>query len=453
MRLQPSRWLKWLALLLVALALIAGLSKLRDNRAAQVADPQALATLSLSFGPRDYPAALALADGNVRAARDRLAQAPGQWLGHEILARALYARSRLTGSFDDLAEAVMIADAGMQLAPAGSGPVLTSAALALAGHRPDKASALAQIADGFVVLPPAADRAEVIAIKGDIAFHQGRYAAAQRHYDRSMAISPSASTAYRLAIVASRFGAPDTALQFYNDSAHLTPDRNAQLIANLLLQCGMVELARGDWDAADRLFTLADRRFPGSWLTAAHRIQLRAARGDLGAAQRGYLAILLQAGSVDRPEIMDALALVYRAQGDMPNARLWADRAGSIWQRRMAMLPDAVAGHYAEHMLVFGKPGEALALAERAYRRRPTGDQAVLLAAAQIGQGQARRAAYLLEAQVLKGWRTAALYREQETAWALIGAGDKAQQARAAALVLNPKALDGGFAMIRFGHY
>lgn len=448
-----SRWraaIRAFGLLLVALAIVALANRVLDRTGEGDSDPAAIAGLSVSFGPGDYASAMAMLDRNVQSARDRLDQAPGEWLGHEILARALYARSRLTGSFDDLAEAVDVAERGMALAPAGSGPVITSAAIALAVHRPDRAELLTRIADGFVVPSPDGERAEVEAIRGDSAFQGGRYGDARARYARSMAISPSGSTAYRQAILATRLGAPDAALQLFVDAARLTPDRNAQFAAMLLLQCGAVELGRGNWDAAVRLFSLADRRFPGNWLIRAHRVQLDAARGDLPAARAGYLAIL-QDG--ERPEIMDALALVYRAEGDMANARLWAARSRTIWDRRMAVLPDAVAGHYAEHLLAFGQPDEALALARRAYRRRPNGDQALLLAAAQLANGDAAGAGRVLDLQQRKGWRTAALHRQRESAAALAGATGKAGQARAAALALNPRALDGGTAMIRFGHY
>ena len=436
--------------LLVALAIVAGVTRWLDRSGATPGDPAALAQLSLSFGPADYPSAVAMADRNVLSARDRLKQAPDEWIGHEILARALYARNRLTGSFDDLAEAVDVAARGMELAPAGSGPVVAGAAIALAVHRPDRAARLIDIADGFVVPPPDSERAEIEALKGDVAFHGGRYGVARGHYERSMTISPSGGTAYRQATLATRLGAPDMAVRQFIEAGRLTPDRNAQFVAMLLLQCGAVELGRGNWDAAERLFNLADRRFPKSWLIRAHRVQLLAARGDLKAARQGYLAIVQDA---ERPEVMDALALVYRAEGDMPNARLWAGRARTIWERRMSMLPDAVAGHYAEHLLAFGQPREALALAQQAYARRPGGDQALLLAAARQANGDAAGAAKVLELHRRKGWNTATLHRQLESAWSLAGAADKAEQARAAALALNPRALDGGAAMIRFGHY
>jgi tetratricopeptide (TPR) repeat protein len=443
-------WGGRLVLVLVALAIVAGATRLLDRAGEADRDPAGLAALSVSFGPPDYASAEALLDRNVLSARDRVSQAPGEWLGHEILARALYARSRLTGSFEDLAEAARVAARGMDLAPSGSGPVVTSAAIALAVHRPDTADVLTGIADGFVVVAPDGEQAEVEALKGDIAFHNGRYADARDHYERSMAVRPSGGTAYRQGILATRLGAPDAALQHFVNAARLTPDRNAEFVAMLLLQCGAVEIGRGDWDAADRLFALAEQRFAGSWLIRSYRLQLRAARGDLAAARAGYLGILR---SAEHPEIMDALALVYRAEGDMPNARLWAARARSIWNRRMAGLPDAAAGHFAEHLLAFGQPGEALAFAERAYRRRPNGDQALLLAAARVAGGDAPGAAEVLQRHQSKGWRTAAHYRQMESAWALAGDGDKAAKARAAALALNPQALAGGTAMIRFGHY
>lgn len=442
--------IRGLVLAAVALAIVAGAIRLLDQDVAGVVDPADLTTLSVSFGPADYGSALGMLDRNVQSARERVEQAPGEWLGHEILARALYARSRLTGSFDDLVEAGDVAERGMELAPSGSGPVMTSAAIALAAHRPDRAEALIAIADGFVVSPPGSELAEIEAIKGDIAFHSGRYDAAQNHYARAMTLSPTGGTAYRQAILASRLGEPDAALQHFVRAARLTPDRNAEFVAMILLQCGAVELQRGNWDAAERLFALADKRFAGSWLIAAHRVQLIAARGDLAAARGGYLAIMQRA---ERPEIMDALALVYRAEGDIRNARLWAARAREIWQQRVAVMPDAGAGHLAEHLLVFGQPTEALAFAQRAYDRRPNGDLAQLLAAARLAQGDAQGAAGVLERHQRKGWRTAALHRQMENAWALAGAQDKAQEARSAALALNPRALDGGTAMIRFGHY
>jgi len=445
-----SGWRRVWPLALLGVVLLAAAIDRLAAPAPLVPPAETLLDLPLAYGPRDYGEALALADRNLAGACERVAYRSADWAHQEALARTLLARARLTGSFDDLAAADSAAQRGMALAPPGSGPVFTAAMVALAVHRQDDAARIIAAVDDFAVPPDAAERAEAEAIAGDAAFYRGRYAEAQRRYQAGRAAAASGGIAYRQAVWQARMGDADGAIRAFVEAARLTRDRNAPLVTDILRQSGMVALQSGDWDRAERLFALADQRFPGHWLTRAYRAQLDAARGRLPAAARAYRAILADA---PRPEVMDALALVLRAQGRIAESARWAARAGAIWDRRLAALPDAAGAHAAEHALAFGDPARALAIADQAYRARPYGETATVYAAAAIAAGEPQRAIAAARRELAAGWRTAALYRLLSDAEARAGNGPAADRARRQALALDRHAYDDGVAMIRFGHY
>jgi tetratricopeptide (TPR) repeat protein len=405
-----------------------------------------------AYGPQDYAAAIAQADRHVAFGEERVHRAPDQWAYQEYLAQALLGRARLNGSFDDLARARAALARGLADAPPGAGPLLTAVVADMAVHRlAPVAPLLAQL--GAAAVPDdRGERAEATAIAGDLAFYSGRPGAARRIYAQAAALQNGAAVAVRLANWYMKMGQFDAALaqvEFAGNSMG-TPTRLFH--ANLMVQRGSIELARGDWQAAEACFKAADAAFPGYWRTEAFAAQMAAAHGDLAAAETGYRAIVDRQGDAP-PEVMDALAALYRTKGNAAESRAWGDRAAAIWAQRLALLPEAAVGHALEHELVLGNPARALALARQNVAARPYGDALVMLGWAQLVAGQPEDAVKTITALQASGWRTAQQYVVLSEALALLGRADASGAARRTALAINPRSFDPAASLLWFGNH
>ncbi len=415
------------------------------------AGPAAIdAPVRYGYGPRDFGEALARANRDVAAGVSRLASAPGEWTSQEVLARALLGRSRLTGSFYDLARA----DAALQTAavesPPGAGPLLSIATGNLALHRLGPIGPALRAFAGAAVQPGADERAEAAAMAGDVKFYSGDYAGARVDYARSAGIADGPGVAVRLAVLQKAMGELAAADATLDHALTARPTRRAH--AMVLLQRGGIALGRGDWAAARHAFETADAVFPGYWLVQAHLAQMQALSGDLDGAERGYRRIL--AGmAVPDPVVVDALATLRLAHGDVADAHRLAGQAGAIWQTRLRQLPEAAFAHAVEHELVLGDPARALDLAQRNFAARPNGDALLLLATAQLANSQPAAAALSIEALNHSGWRTAAQYLVYGNALALLGRTRESDAARATAQGFNPHALDAANTLIWFGNH
>lgn len=423
-----------------------------DRWRAQLQPPTSVQRFS--YGPRTFAEALALTQDDVLRGTDRIARAPQDWINQEVYARGLMGRARLTGSFDDLAAARSALDRGMGDAPHGAGPVLLDAVNLMSLHRQRPVPHDLDLFEGQAVPPAAPDIAESKAIRGDVFFYSGRYGEALRAYRAAEALDPGPGTQMRIANRDRKMGRFDEALARF-DRALATPrPATRQFTATVLLQKGLTELGRGRWDEAADLFAQADALFPGNWLTAAYRAQMIAAKGDLPGAERAYLAILRRSTpAMPMPEVMDALAALLRARGHVAASRGWSARAGAIWDRRMAQLPEAAAAHALEHELALGTPARALTIARANWKARPYGDSAVLLAIAMRANGDAAGAVRLMQALARTGWRGAPQYVVLSDALAMLGRSEDSEAARAEALAINPRAFDASASLLWFGNH
>lgn len=411
---------------------------------------ESLSARKLGYGPRDFAAAIEQADSRVELGRERVARDPISWANQESLGSALMARARLTGDFDDLAKSGAAFASGVKTAPKGSGPQMGRAVHNMMVHR------LIAVAPDLAMLSRSAvslskdEQAEIEAMRGDLAFYGGNYQAAQTAYVKADNMAADTSITYRMAIWAKAMGDPDSAVTLFSKAARINTAPTAPFIANVMLQAGSVELMRGEWEKASALFDRADKRFPGSWLIAAHRAQMLALKGDFAGAERLYLRSIETSKS---PEVIDALAALYRATGDAEASRKWAAVSAGIWARRVATLPEAAYGHALEHELTLGDPKRALDLARKNHFARPFGDSKILLASAMIANNQPQPAIALLDAVSASGWKSAAQFVGLFQAYSMIGEGAKADAARAAALAINPRAFDRNANLIWFGHH
>ncbi|MBW8754409.1 MAG: hypothetical protein JF595_09685 [Sphingomonadales bacterium] len=400
------------------------------------------------YGPPSFAAAIAASDTQIGIARDHVRRHPEDWLRQEGLARELIARSRLSGTYDELAEAAAVMARGRALAPDPAGPVLSDAELGLAVHRlAQTQSALATLAR-WAVPPNRDEQAEAAALAGDVAFYGGDMVGARRAYADAARIG-GGGIAFRSAVLAKAQGDFDAAITGFR--AHLAEMRwpSPQQVANIALQIGAVELARGNAAEARRRFAEADRTFPGFWLIRAHLAQAEALAGNPASAIADMRKV---AAASQSAEAMDALAMLLRTYGQAAESREWAERAGAIWQRRLQQLPEAAYGHAVEHEIVFGSPAHALDLAQRNLAARPFGESRLLLANALVLNGRSTEALAQLRLAEASGWRSAPLYALRAEALALSGREAEAEQARKAALALNPQIFDAQTALVWFSH-
>ncbi|PZN92290.1 MAG: hypothetical protein DCF31_16765 [Alphaproteobacteria bacterium] len=436
-----SRWWRLAALVILAGFAVLAIDRLRER-------PAAVAPAARAEDPRDYAAALAAADAAVALGNKRTARAPQGWANHDMLARALLRRARLTGSFDDLARADAAATRGLAAAPQQARPALTAAIVAMAAQRLAAVEPLLQRHDAAAAPKTAADRAEAAALRGGLALYSGQYDAAAAGYTRAATLAPGGVLARQAALARGRgdLAAADAALR----RALMAAAPGRQDRALLLLQRGGVALAAGRWDAAAALFAEAEGIFPGWWLVAAHRAQMLALRGDLEGANRAYRAIIGRTAQAD-PVVMDALAALCFERGDLPDGQVWAAQAAAVWERRLLQLPEASQAGAAAHALAAGDPARALDLARRNLAARPTGEAQLLLATVQLANGDAAAAVASVEALTAGGWRTATQYVVLADALALLDRGAESEAARQAALAINPKALDVTPSLLWFG--
>ena len=440
----------FVALAAAAILILSAITWMSDRPVPAERTYPPVASLKPGYGPRNYTEALKSANDHLALGVQDIKRGPDEWAFQEQYARALLARYRLSGSFDDLAKAGETLDSAMQNAPRGSGPMLTDAVYNFTVHRN---SEVAPILDRFMataVPPDISDQAETIAMRGDVAFYAGRYTAALQKYREAAKLADNAGIAYRMAQYYKKTGQPNAALREFARAGSLEARPSPKFLSSLLLQSGTIELERGNWDAAEDYFRKADRAFPGYWLGQAHLAQMIALRGDYARAARYYEDIIARSGS---PEVMDALAALTRMQGDGAKSRAWSERAGAIWCQRTMQLPQAAYAHAVDHELVFGERTRELELAQANYSNRPYGDSAVLLGWALIANNRPRDAAALLEKVNASRWDVAQQHSALAEAYDMLGMADKSQAERAKALALNPHIFDAAVPLIWFGHH
>lgn len=400
-------------------------------------------------GPDNYALELARTEATVANTRERLRDAPEQWARREAYTGALSRRASLTGNYTDLVAMDGELAQAFRDAPGGAGPVVSAAAHAITVHRLEEAASYLDIADGFAVRPSGGARAELLGMRGDIAFYRGRYDAALRSYRASARMSPDIGSLTRLSTYELKHGRFDEAADVIRQAGATAKSPSPYLAAFFFLRMADIGLASGDWAMAQDSVAAANRAFKGWWLAEAYAAQMLALNGDVEGAAALYAQV---AESSNDPLVMDALASLLRANGRIAQSRLWAARAQSIWDRRMAALPSAARGHAIEHELALGDPAKALRIARADYAARPHGQPAIMLATAQIANGRAEQALALLKATEKSGWVSARAWALRAEAEALLGNGKASERAREEAEKIDPRAFDPAQSYIWFGH-
>ena len=363
----------------------------------------------------------------------------GGWLNHAMVGNGYAGRARLTGSFEDYGRAGDAYARAFAVADPGFGPHLDRAAYNVTVHRLGAVAPDLERIDHYAMPVDDATRAVVIGLRGDLQFYRGHYGEALKLYEQARSLDKSMPASFRLANYWAAMGDPDLALRYISEAETKLDPRQQQGLAALEMQRGAIELRRGRWAEAEGHFSRAGRIFPGNPAIEGRIASMRALRGDIAGAIAIYRRIAEGSHSA---EAMDAIASLYRAQGDQANAGLWAARAGAIWERRLAMLPEAAYGHALDHFLAFGDPARALDIARRNHANRPYAEAAIGLAWALLANREPAEALRALESVLASGWESADQHVAAAQAYALLGRGEEAEAQRAAALALNPRSLD-----------
>jgi tetratricopeptide (TPR) repeat protein len=385
----------------VVLAAIVGVTGL-DVVTTRERDSPAMARAALapSGVPRTYDQALARIDDALRGAKARSRERYSEWLVHEAVARLYLSRAQLTGSFEDYAEAEKALLHAFKVADPAVGPHLTAALFNFSVHRLDAAAAMLDRIEQYAVPPTGADRAELVAMRGDLAFYRGDYAEARERYGESNALAPGTAD-FRLAIFHSKTGRRGQADDYIRSAAKRAPTPQAR--AFFELHRGILDLDSDRLDDALAHFRAADRYFPGFWLVEEHIAEVAALKRDFAAATPLYRQIVARTG---HPEYMDSLADIASARGQQAAANHWRERAWRAWQTRRRLLPEATYGHAVEHCLAKGDGGCALDFAVRNHAARPYGDAKIKLADALALTGRRDEAERQIRLAARSGWDT-----------------------------------------------
>lgn len=381
---------------------------------------------------RSYDEAMARAKVAVANASAAAASAPDQWLMHEILASEYLAKAQLSGSYDDYAAAERALRDAFKVAVTGSGPHMVRASLEFTMHRLAGAEQQLDAIDRYVVPPDRGERAEIAAMRGDIAFYRGQYSQALAHYDMADALVPNAAS-FRRAIHAARTGNPDRALTYFTQAENAYRSPTPQTRAYFALQRGIVQLDRGKLNEAMEHFRNADRLFPGRWLIEEHIAEVLTLQGKKTEAEALYRDIIRRTG---HPEFIDALASIAAAKGEPATAaRLYA-QSSAIWARRLKQFPEATYGHAIDHCVAKKDWPCALQLAQKNHQARPFGEAKIALARALLRSGQISQARAMIETVLASPWRTTDLHRAATEIYTASGMAAQAQARLASATAI-----------------
>lgn len=430
-RLAPWKW--WI----MALAVLASVWAI-DRWTGIRPGPQAIAWPNTPYSgngpPRTYGEAMLRSDSAIANARKAAEAGADQWLMHEIHASELMARAQLSGDYRDYAAAGAALDKAFAVAVKGSGPHMMRAALDFSMHRLAGAEKQLAATDSYAVPPDPGDRAEMTAMRGDIAFYRGEYDKAWALYDAADRLVPGSAN-FRRAIFAARTGQVDLADAYLTEAEKAYRSPTPQTRSYMQLQRGILDLDRGRLDEAMAHFREADRLFPGRWLIEEHIAEVLNLQGRTAQSEKLYRDIVRRTG---HPEFIDALAGIAEARGDRAEAQRLYARSNRLWAERLKLFPEATYGHAIDHCMAKRDWACALRLAEANHTARPYGEAKIKLAAALLANRRQEDARTMIDQVLASRWRTPDLFATAAAIYDASGLTRKAGEYRRTARRMNP---------------
>lgn len=432
-RLAPWKW--WI-MALVVLSCVWAIDRWNDTPTGPEVHDWQPSPYSGSGPPLSYAEAIRRSDTAIANARKAAEAGADQWLMHEIHASELMARAQLSGDYRDYAAAEAALDKAFAVAVKGSGPHMMRAALDFSMHRLAGAEAQLAATDAYAVPPDPGERAEIAAMRGDIAFYRGDYDQAWALYDEADRLVPGSAN-FRRAIFAARTCKVDLADAYLAEAEKGYRSPTPQTRSYMQLQRGILDLDRGRLDDAMVHFREADRLFPGRWLIEEHIAEVLTLQGRAGQAEKLYRDIVKRTG---HPEFIDALAAIVEARGDRAEAQRLYARSSSIWAERLKLFPEATYGHAIDHCMAKRDWPCALRLAQANHQARPYGEAKIKLAAALLANRRTDEARAIIDTVLTSRWRTPDLYSTAAAIYDASGLTRKAAEFRRTARGMNPLA-------------
>lgn len=380
---------------------------------------------------------LAALDEGIQGHERMAAARADNWLDLERAALLYLQRARLSGDYDDYGRAEDALTRAFQRAPQGAGPLLTRASFNYAVHRVLRVEDDLRAVERWVVVSP--DQREAIAsLRADVAYHSGRYPEARRMYEELLGQRRSVGRLVALAQLEWKTNHFDRAQTLLDEAQRVAEGEPEESRAWLRMVRGMMESDRGRWEESLAQFREALRVRPGSWVIEEHVAEVLAWMGRHEEARLMYADLVAR---TQDPEFMDQLADLEARRGQTAQAQALIVRARTIYERRAARFPEATAGHAIEFFLKHA-PARALELATLDRAARPGGESQVRYARALVRNGRFAEARATLDAVRQTVWNTADLHATLSVVAAQLGDAALAATARAAALAIDPHAMD-----------
>jgi tetratricopeptide (TPR) repeat protein len=384
-----------------------------------------------------FAAQLAAVDRRIEGHRKVAENNPRSSLAWGRVAELYLTRARLSGNYDDYAQAEAMITKGFEVGAANDfGPFMVRARLNYTLHRLDRIDADFERSTRL----PTQDGKEVYGrelFAANLAFQRGQYQRAEELLVALVERMPALSALSSLALYRWKAGQFDEAEALYRRALAVYDGAETEPEAWLHLQLGLMDLDRGRYDEALAHYREGEALITGFWLIEEHIAEILTLQGKTEEAKAMYLAIIERTGN---PEFMDSMAEIHQAAGETAEAAQWLAKATEKFEAQLQRFPEAAYGHALEHFLAHGDdPAKALDMARKNHALRPNADAKRFLADALLAAGNTAEAKAMLEEALATPMRSADLHATAAAVYAAAGDAAKAEEQRAAAQAINPK--------------
>ncbi len=385
---------------------------------------------------KSFAVELGFLDNELKGRTKLASKSPSSRLHVESIAGLLMQRARLTGSYEDYANAEASIAKAFTLKPASSTYMLR-AKLHYTLHRLPEARADFAEAKGEIRPTPAAT-ASLQAFEGNLALQAGDAKTAEKHFTASLEAKRGTSNLSSFAVYHWKTGDFETAEALFREALKVYHGKPMEPRAWIHLNLGLLDLDRGRYDDALTHYREAESFLKGYWLIDEHIAEILTLQGKVDEAKALYLDIIERTSN---PEFMDAMAGIAFEAGDEAKGKEWVGKARKRYEEQMAKYPEAAYGHALGHYLEFGEdPAFVLELAQKNYELRPNLDASIMLAQAHLKAGDAKAAEKALKKILKSKFKSAELYATAAEVQAALGRTKEAKGWLEKATAIDPTA-------------
>lgn len=386
---------------------------------------------------RTFADELASMDQRIESAKKVAEAQPTSHSARDRVASHYMQRARLSGDYDDYAQAEEWIAKAFALDEKGRvGPFMSRAHLNYTLHRLDRCDA--DFEAGQLGAHDNATQAGHELFAGNLALQRGHYEEALAHYEASRALDETMGNLSALANYRWGTGSFDEAESLFVTARGMYHAAPAEPLAWYDLQLGLMDLSRGRWDEALAHYREAEAVLSGWWLVDEHIAEVTLLLGKKDEARALYLDIIER---TKNPEFMDAMAGLLLEEGKPDEAKGYIAQADARYRELMAKFPEAAYGHALEHYLEFGDdPAFVVDLAQKNHALRPNADAKILLAQAYLKAERVPDAKTTIDQALATPWNTADLHATAAKVYRASGDATKADAELAKAKAIDPHA-------------